>query len=152
MFRPTFEVRLTNNGFLFLFFLACTFCLVDCVVYCKYFGYGLNFSPYLVYQVKRLYDTFHEPFKRVVASRPAVPETSAPSNAEPGSVDEEDKEAEETEDESKRRKKEPELTVKSALSVAFSKYADKVNKKNSKTQREEKGETSAAMEAETEKR
>ncbi|XP_008246508.1 PREDICTED: DNA excision repair protein ERCC-1 isoform X1 [Prunus mume] len=101
-------------------------------------------------KVKRLYDTFHEPFKRVVASRPAVPETSAPSNAEPGSVDEEDKEAEETEDESKRRKKEPELTVKSALSVAFSKYADKVNKKNSKTQREEKGETSAAMEAETE--
>ncbi|XP_021817469.1 DNA excision repair protein ERCC-1 isoform X2 [Prunus avium] len=102
-------------------------------------------------KVKRLYDTFHEPFKRVVASCPAVPETSALSNAELGSVDE-DKEVEETEDESKRRKKEPELTVKSALSVAFSKYADKVKKNNSKTQREEKGETSAAMEAETEKR
>lgn len=124
---------------------------MDCVIYCKYFGYGFNFSPYLVNQVKRLYDTFHEPFKRVVASCPAVPETSALSNAELGSVDE-DKEVEETEDESKRRKKEPELTVKSALSVAFSKYADKVKKNNSKTQREEKGETSAAMEAETEKR
>ncbi|KAK9291756.1 hypothetical protein L1049_019706 [Liquidambar formosana] len=36
-------------------------------------------------------------------------------------------------DASKRRKKEPELTVKSALSAAFSKYADKVVKKNNKS-------------------
>ncbi|RXH82313.1 hypothetical protein DVH24_036654 [Malus domestica] len=41
-------------------------------------------------KVKRLYDTFHEPFKRVVASHPAAPETSPPSNAEPRSVDEDE--------------------------------------------------------------
>jgi hypothetical protein len=39
---------------------------------------------------------------------------------------------------------------KSALSAAFSRYADKVNPKSSKSQGEKKGETSTAMEAETE--
>ncbi|KAF2307173.1 hypothetical protein GH714_025282 [Hevea brasiliensis] len=38
-------------------------------------------------KVKRLYDTFHEPFKRVVSSHPVVPETS-PKDNEPSSVNE----------------------------------------------------------------
>ncbi|EXB56542.1 DNA excision repair protein ERCC-1 [Morus notabilis] len=103
-------------------------------------------------KVKRLYDSFHEPFKRVVPSYPAVPETSTQNNAEVGSANE-DKEAKEEKDrekESKRRKKEPQLTVKSALSAAFSKYADKVRKKNNKSQGEGRGETSAATEQEAE--
>jgi DNA excision repair protein ERCC-1 len=77
-----------------------------------------------------LYDTFHEPFKRVVSSRPAVSETPGQDNAEPCSVSEEKEEDTSTEDANKRKKKEPELTVKSALSAAFAKYADKAGKKN----------------------
>ncbi|KAF3454430.1 hypothetical protein FNV43_RR04877 [Rhamnella rubrinervis] len=103
-------------------------------------------------KVKRLYDTFHEPFKRVVSSGPADPETSARNNAEPCPVSE-DKELEEKdkEGESKRKKKEPELTVKSALSAAFAKYGDKVEKMNKKLTEKSNGETStAATEAETE--
>lgn len=75
-----------------------------------------------VQQVRRLHDTFHEPFKRVVSSRPAVSETPVQDNAEPSSVSEEKEE--------EHKKKEPELTVKSALSAAFARYADKVGKKN----------------------
>lgn len=104
-------------------------------------------------QVKRLYDTFHEPFKRVVSSGPTVPEASAQNNAEPCSVNEdkgdEEEEKKDTEDETKHKKKEPELTVKSALSAAFAKYADKVGKKNRKSPGgKRKGETSNAIEDE----
>ncbi|KAJ7973384.1 DNA excision repair protein ERCC-1 [Quillaja saponaria] len=85
-------------------------------------------------KVKRLHDTFHEPFKRVDSSHPAILETSVPNSAEPSSVSEA-KDAldvsKNTEDVSKRRKKEPDLTVKSALSAAFAKYANKVGKKSS---------------------
>lgn len=63
----------------------------------------------------------------------------------------EDKEEKDTEKESKRRKEEPELTVKSALSAAFAKYTDKVGKKNNKSQGEGIGETSSAVEQEAEK-
>ncbi|XP_004302450.1 PREDICTED: DNA excision repair protein ERCC-1 [Fragaria vesca subsp. vesca] len=98
-------------------------------------------------KVKCLYDTFHEPFKRVVASRPAVSESSPPDNAEPCSVTE-DKETKDTKEESKCRKKEPEPTVKSALSAAFAKYADRVKKKSPQLKN---GDTSVAMEAEAEK-
>lgn len=76
-----------------------------------------------------MHDTFHEPFKRVVSSRSAVPETPVQSNAEPDSVTEEKEENKATENASKHET-EPELTVKSALSVAFAKYADKVGRKN----------------------
>lgn len=75
-----------------------------------------------------MYDTFHEPFKRVVSNGPAVPESSAPNNAEPCQGSENKEEEKEKEDESKHKKKEPESTVKSALSAAFAKYADKVGK------------------------
>lgn len=66
----------------------------------------------------------------MVSSRPAVSETPGQDNAEPCSVSEEKEEDTSTEDANKRKKKEPELTVKSALSAAFAKYADKAGKKN----------------------
>ncbi|KAK1401592.1 DNA excision repair protein ERCC-1 [Heracleum sosnowskyi] len=79
-------------------------------------------------KVKRLYETFHEPFKRVVSHKTTI--LGTPTETAPvleGNVDEKD-----TEDASKRKKKEPELTVKSALSEAFMKYSGKVGAKNNK--------------------
>lgn len=93
-------------------------------------------------KVKRLYDTFHEPFKRVVPSCPAVPENPVHNNAEPSSVNEVVEVENDVEDASKRRKKEPELTVKSALSAAFAQYSEKIGKRNNRPQgkkHEEKG-------------
>ncbi|XP_062084699.1 DNA excision repair protein ERCC-1 [Humulus lupulus] len=101
-------------------------------------------------KVKRLHDTFHEPFKRVVTSHPTVPESSTQTNVEPGSVNE-DKEEIDTENDGKGSKKEPDLTIKSALSAAFSKYADKVVRNNTKLRGKRKGETSSTMEEEAEK-
>lgn len=63
----------------------------------------------------------------------------------------EDKKEKDTEKESKRRKEEPQLAVKSALSASFAKYMDKVGKKNNKSQGEVIGETSSAVEQEAEK-
>lgn len=97
-----------------------------------------------------MYDTFHEPFKHVVASRPAVPETPVQNNTEPGSVSEKKGKEKATEDAS-NKKNEPELTVKSALSAAFAKYADKVGQKNGKMAGEKNGETRATVETEAEK-
>ena len=80
-------------------------------------------------QVKRFYDTFHEPFKHVVSSHPPIPETPSQKDVEPSSVNEVTEVEKDAEDVNKRRKKELELTVKSALSAAFAKYADKMGKK-----------------------
>ncbi|KAK1258371.1 DNA excision repair protein ERCC-1 [Acorus gramineus] len=82
-------------------------------------------------KVKLLHDTFHEPFKRVVSSRPAMA-----SEPPPGEHAEHDL----TEDnmigvekaEATKHEKELSLTVKSALTAAFAKYSDKVNKKDEK--------------------
>ncbi|KAM7472780.1 hypothetical protein LguiA_010963 [Lonicera macranthoides] len=84
-------------------------------------------------KVKRLYDTFHEPFKRVVPTRTSAPEIPAETCAvnEPN----EDEEME-LGSGNKSTVKEPELNVKSALSAAFAKYAEKVGEKNKKTKRE----------------
>ncbi|KAH9754923.1 DNA excision repair protein ERCC-1 [Citrus sinensis] len=82
-------------------------------------------------QVKRFYDTFHEPFKHVVSSHPPIPETPSQKDVEPSSVNEVTEVEKDAEDVNKRRKKELELTVKSALSAAFAKYADKMGAKNS---------------------
>ncbi|WVY97568.1 hypothetical protein V8G54_029719 [Vigna mungo] len=100
-------------------------------------------------KVKRLFDTFHEPFKRVDSSRQAIPDTSVQYEpASPGSLIRnhtesssliEDKQGD-VDDVSKRRKKEPEVTVKSALSAAFAKYSDRVGKRKETSQVEEKGE------------
>ncbi|CAL0300080.1 unnamed protein product [Lupinus luteus] len=103
-------------------------------------------------KVKRLWDTFHEPFKRVESSRQPIPETSVQNNpasldtsirnnAESSSVNEEKQK--DVEDVSKRRKKEPELSVKSALSVAFAKYSNRVGKRNSTSQVKGNGEQEA---------
>lgn len=80
-----------------------------------------------------MYDTFHEPFKRVVPARTSVPET--PAKACP--VNEAKDDESELDGGSKSKMKEPELTVKSALSAAFAKYTEKVGEKtNKKTKRE----------------
>ncbi|XP_050221662.1 DNA excision repair protein ERCC-1 isoform X2 [Mercurialis annua] len=101
-------------------------------------------------KVKRLYDTFHEPFKRV-SSNPIVPETSQ-KDPEP-SVAKITELGKGEEDESKRRKKEPEITVKSALSAAFSKYADKIGKRANRSHGEkDAGETSLGKESGTDNR
>ncbi|XP_035538985.1 DNA excision repair protein ERCC-1-like isoform X1 [Juglans regia] len=81
-------------------------------------------------KVKRLYDTFHEPFKRVVSSRSTVPDTPIQDNGEPCSTKEKDEDEDKDKENASNHKKEPEVTVKSALSAAFAKYTDKVGKKN----------------------
>lgn len=81
-----------------------------------------------------MYETFHEPFKRVVSHKTTISGTPTKTAPVPeGNVDEKD-----TEDASDRKKKEPELTVKSALSEAFAKYSGKVGAKNNKTQLKKK--------------
>jgi len=102
-------------------------------------------------KVKRLYETFHEPFKRVVPKHLSVPETSTPKNFEPHPVSE-GNEGEKEDDEKKRTKKEPETTIKSALSAAFAKYSDKIGKKNNISVEEKIEECSSPVEAEGENR
>ncbi|KAL2928598.1 DNA excision repair protein ERCC-1 [Bienertia sinuspersici] len=90
------------------------------------------------HKVKRLYDTFHEPFKRVLPSRPAVPETSIQNYLNPNSLESETLATEKAaEDTSKRQKKDPEVMLKTALSVAFRKYSDKLGKKNHQSEKED---------------
>lgn len=80
-------------------------------------------------KVKRLYDTFHEPFKRVLSKDNSVPETVMQNNPEPFAAL--DKKVDEKEEKaSKRRKPEPEVSIKSALSTALAKYSSKIGKKN----------------------
>ncbi|CAI9764761.1 unnamed protein product [Fraxinus pennsylvanica] len=88
-------------------------------------------------KVKRLYDTFHEPFKRVVPYHPSVTETPIQDKAGPSSVNESNDNDEEFQDASKRRKKESELSVKSALQAAFAKYSGRIGKKSNKLQQDE---------------
>ncbi|KAH9754925.1 DNA excision repair protein ERCC-1 [Citrus sinensis] len=66
-----------------------------------------------------------------VSSHPPIPETPSQKDVEPSSVNEVTEVEKDAEDVNKRRKKELELTVKSALSAAFAKYADKMGAKNS---------------------
>ncbi|KAI3704312.1 hypothetical protein L1987_74529 [Smallanthus sonchifolius] len=83
-------------------------------------------------KVKRLYDTFHEPFKRSIPKHPSTAETSA-QHFTPSEV----KEDAEVARSSKRDKKESNLTVKSALSAAFAKYKEKVGMENNHQQEHE---------------
>ncbi|KAK3014559.1 hypothetical protein RJ639_010173 [Escallonia herrerae] len=80
-------------------------------------------------KVKRLYDTFHEPFKRVTSNR-----TSGPEAVQPITVGERKEDENRVEDASKRKKEDPGTTVKSALSAAFAKYKERVGEKNIKSQ------------------
>lgn len=92
-----------------------------------------DFESFTCRQVKRLYDTFHEPFKRVVH----VPNNASPvknqSNhlieAKPMFVSEGEKQVP---DSRKRRKTEAETSVRSALEAAFAKYSRKNNKGGSR--------------------
>lgn len=97
-----------------------------------------------------MYDTFHEPFKRVVPISPIASETLVPKAAEAVNPASEAQELViDSENTGKRRKKEPEVAIKSALSAAFAKYADKAGR-NRKTMQEKVGETSSTnTEAET---
>ncbi|KAH7844956.1 hypothetical protein Vadar_033679 [Vaccinium darrowii] len=95
--------------------------------------------------VKRLYDTFHEPLKRVVPKHLSVPETSTPKNFEPCPVSE-GNEGEKEDGAKKHTKKEPETTIKSALSAAFAQYSDKIGKKNSISVEEKIEECSSTVE------
>lgn len=78
-------------------------------------------------KVKRLYDTFHEPFKRSVQKHTIVAEVSTQSNAQ--ELVSEDKDGGETTNgykSMKEKRREPaEGSVKSALSAAFAKYSAK---------------------------
>lgn len=79
-----------------------------------------------------MYDTFHEPFKRTVPKQPSTVETSA-QQFTPTEAKEDEKEIARS---SKRDKKEPNLTVKSALSAAFAKYKEKVGTENNQKEHE----------------
>ncbi|XP_047307652.1 DNA excision repair protein ERCC-1 [Impatiens glandulifera] len=83
-------------------------------------------------KVKRLYDTFHEPFKHSVPRHNIVAEDSTRSSAGESclvSQDRKEGEVEETKKGSKNKKEErlkpAEGSVKSALSAAFAKYSAK---------------------------
>ncbi|KAL3374896.1 hypothetical protein AABB24_006403 [Solanum stoloniferum] len=99
-------------------------------------------------KVKRLYDAFHEPFKREVPKRQCIPETSVANESHPGSSNTKEDEKEIV-DTSNSEKKEPEVTVKSALSAAFAKYSHKITRKKNKSQEEEEGKCSTNEEAKT---
>ncbi|CAJ2628656.1 unnamed protein product [Trifolium pratense] len=108
-------------------------------------------------KVKRLFDTFHEPFKRVESSRQAIPETSvqnkpaSPDTSFRNNVESSSSlEGKQKDDNaSKRKKKEPELTVKSALSEAFAKLAER-GKRNTTSKLKEKGESIVVRESDAE--
>ncbi|XP_057789533.1 DNA excision repair protein ERCC-1-like [Salvia miltiorrhiza] len=69
-------------------------------------------------KVRRLYDTFHEPFKR------AVPNPAAPVAENPiVSVSERNEEVKENQETSREHKREEEISVRSALKAAFAKYS-----------------------------
>lgn len=103
-------------------------------------------------QVKRLYDTFHEPFKRVVPNQPLNQETQIHFNGKPSSATGEQEVEKEIGAANKRKKKEPELSIKSALSAAFAKYSDRIGSKNNKTHKNEgESEKSPAAAEATEK-
>ncbi|KAJ0234280.1 DNA excision repair protein ERCC-1 [Hirschfeldia incana] len=103
-------------------------------------------------KVKRLYDTFHEPFKRAASSYPSVVEPTIPETEVHKGVNSEEPvvEADEdfVEDSSRKRKKkaEPEKTVKTALSAVFARYSDKLCKKKEKQKEKD---TATESDAET---
>lgn len=106
-----------------------------------------------------MFDTFHEPFKRVESSRQAIPETSVQNkpasqdtsviNNTESSSSLEDKHKD-SDSASKRKKKEPEFTVKSALSVAFAKLSERAGKRNISSKLKEKEEKVVVRESDAE--
>ncbi|RWR80800.1 DNA excision repair protein ERCC-1 isoform X1 [Cinnamomum micranthum f. kanehirae] len=87
-------------------------------------------------KVKRLYDTFHEPFRRVVSKPTIVQDASIQEKAEPSSVgDNGSMGSAEKEAAASKHGKEPIITVKSALAAAFAKYSEKVGKQDADGER-----------------
>ncbi|KAI3470705.1 hypothetical protein Pfo_027368 [Paulownia fortunei] len=92
-------------------------------------------------KVKRLHDTFHEPFKRAVPNHAPIAENAVDNHAGLVSENERNENEKEILDASKRRKKEAELSVKSALKAAFAKYSGPIGRKRNtlvQDEREEK--------------
>ncbi|KFK37925.1 hypothetical protein AALP_AA3G048100 [Arabis alpina] len=86
-------------------------------------------------KVKRLYDTFHEPFKRATSSYPSVIEPTiqeTPVQKDVNSEEPVDADGDFVEDSRKRKKKEPEKNVKTALSAVFARYSDRLSKQKDK--------------------
>ncbi|KAG9452621.1 hypothetical protein H6P81_005525 [Aristolochia fimbriata] len=77
-------------------------------------------------KVKRLYDTFHEPFKRVVASRPTTISETLQRGDENVAVEA----GKEEEIAIMKPEKEPTASVKSALAAAYAKYSEKLHKQD----------------------
>ncbi|XP_026402037.1 DNA excision repair protein ERCC-1-like isoform X2 [Papaver somniferum] len=102
-------------------------------------------------KVKRLYDTFHEPFKHDVSSLHATTGTEAPSDGNAGSSSSDIimEPGNGSGVANKLMKKEPSLTVKSALKAAFAKYADKVHAKPPGEKAEEKNSLSVEVKEHT---
>ncbi|PIN04327.1 Structure-specific endonuclease ERCC1-XPF, ERCC1 component [Handroanthus impetiginosus] len=80
-------------------------------------------------KVKRLYDTFHEPFKRAVPNHGPIVETSTNNHAGPTSESDRNEVEKDISDASKRQKKETEISVKSALEAAFAKYSGAIGRR-----------------------
>ncbi|KAL6004402.1 hypothetical protein ACLOJK_004955 [Asimina triloba] len=94
-------------------------------------------------KVKRLYDTFHEPFRRDAPKPPVTLEASLQDKGKLVSEDKDSMEAGEQNPDG-ATKNEPSMTVRSALSAAFAKYKDKINKQDVKSSPVDKNEGTAA--------
>ncbi|KAL3824617.1 hypothetical protein ACJIZ3_020646 [Penstemon smallii] len=97
-------------------------------------------------KVKGLYDTFHEPFKRVVPHHSTT--TESPVDHHTGSISGSKRKEDEKEipDSSKRSKKEGETSVKSALEAAFAKYKGVTGRKSNKVEQDKMKDKTVAAE------
>lgn len=88
-------------------------------------------------KVKRLYDTFHEPFKRAVP-HPSAPVAENPigNKGGPASGSERNEEIKEKAETGKEDKKE-EVSVRSALKAAFAKYSGSKRKAVAQDEKED---------------
>lgn len=99
--------------------------------------------------MKRLYDTFHEPFRRVCSRPTVVPEAHVKdTTAEETSTSTDDAtELEGQRTEASKPKKQSNISVRSALNAAFAKYAERVQKQDPKGTLLEKGKGSGSKAA-----
>ncbi|KAL6524672.1 Excision repair cross-complementation group 1 [Orobanche hederae] len=96
-------------------------------------------------KVKRLYDTFHEPFKRAVPNPVPAAENPIGEHAGIASKSERNEGGKEIREVgSKKQKEESQVSVKSALKAAFAKYSDRIGgKRNTSVLYEREDETVA---------
>ncbi|KAI3882072.1 hypothetical protein MKX03_006282 [Papaver bracteatum] len=87
-------------------------------------------------KVKRLYDAFHEPFRHDVSTTGSEAPSDSNAGSSPSDIIMEPENGSGVA--TKLMKKEPKLTVKSALKAAFAKYANKVHAKPPGEKAEEK--------------